>query len=130
MREMETEGKKTEPLTAEEQAQQARRERARKGGIASGKARRKRKRLREYMEMVLTMRPEEVVAEQMEAAGMAPKEVCNAAAMTQALLRKALGGDVSAFREVRNLIGEDGDHSTEALLERTREILDGVVDGT
>ena len=63
------------------------REIARKGGIASGESRRKRKSLKEELIMLLEMDDNNVK-------------------ISTALLKKALSGDIQAFTTIRDTIGE------------------------
>ena len=72
-----------------------REELARKAGIASGEARRERKKLREALEELLAA-PVDVDGEEMTG--------CEAVAA--AMMRKALAGDVRAFTEIRDTVGE------------------------
>ena len=75
-------GKETQFRTGEEQAKVAR-----KGGIASGEARRQRKTLREELIMLLEMND-------------------NNNKISVALLERALKGDIQAFTTIRDTIGE------------------------
>lgn len=68
------------------------REKGKKGGIASGEARRKKKTIRETLEMVL--------------AGKLPGGETRQEAIVFALMEKALSGDVRAFEVIRDSIGE------------------------
>ena len=77
------------PLRDKEEA----RKRGRNGGIASGKARQKRKELREFLEVALSMPDEE-------------RGMSNAEAIAAALVEKAKGGDVRAFEALRDTVGE------------------------
>lgn len=67
-------------------------ERGKKGGIASGEARRKKKTIRETLEMMLS--------------GKLPDGATRQDAIVVALLEKALSGDVRAFEAIRDSIGE------------------------
>ena len=71
------------PVTSKKEA----RERGRKGGLASGEARRKRKTLKEELLLML-------------ADGDTQQSV------TLALIEKAMGGDTKAFEVIRDTIGE------------------------
>ncbi|WP_165177594.1 hypothetical protein [Desulfovibrio sp. ZJ369] len=83
-------GKKTvPPLRDKEEA----RKRGRNGGLASGKARQKRKELRELLEVALSMPDEE-------------SGQTNAEAIAAALVVKAKAGDVRAFEVIRDTVGE------------------------
>lgn len=68
------------------------REIARIGGIASGEARRKKKTIRETLEMMLS--------------GKMPDGATRQDAIVVALMEKALSGDVRAFEAIRDSIGE------------------------
>lgn len=71
------------PVSSKEEA----RERGRKGGLASGEARRKRKTLKEELLLMLSD-------------GETQKSV------TLALIEKAMSGDTKAFEVIRDTIGE------------------------
>ena len=71
------------PVSSKEEA----RERGRKGGLASGEARRKRKTLKEELLLMLSE-------------GETQKSV------TLALIEKAMSGDTKAFEVIRDTIGE------------------------
>ena len=71
------------PVSSKEEA----RERGRKGGLASGEARRKRKTLKE--ELLLTLSEGETQQ-----------------SVTLALIEKAMSGDTKAFEVIRDTIGE------------------------
>lgn len=62
------------------------------GGIASGEARRKKKTIRETLEMMLS--------------GKMPDGATRQDAIVVALMEKALSGDVRAFEAIRDSIGE------------------------
>lgn len=49
------------------------------------------------------------------ALGIDPAAIDNNRALAAALFRKALTGDVSSFKEIRSLIGEDGDAKTKKI---------------
>ena len=68
----------------------------RKGGIASGESKRKRKALRECLEELLAM-------EQKDKKG---KTITGADAITAALFKKAMNGDISAYTTIRDTVGE------------------------
>lgn len=75
------------------------RERGRKGGIASGQARRKKRALREYLEARL-----EIMT----------GDVSTAEAITAALVDKALSGDVRAYETIRDTLGQNPKQVVEA----------------
>lgn len=68
------------------------REKGQKGGIASGEARRKKKTIRETLEMMLS--------------GQMPDGSTRRDAIVVALMEKALSGDVRAFEAIRDSVGE------------------------
>lgn len=76
------------PIRSSEEA----REKGKKGGIASGEARRKKKTIRETLEMMLS--------------GKLPDGATRQDAIVVALMEKALSGDVRAFEAIRDSIGE------------------------
>ena len=95
------------PVRSENEA----REKGRKGGIASGEARRKKKNLKSTMKAILSLEVSDADTWNMlSSMGIDPSDIDNQTAMAAALFRRAtLLGDVSAFKEIRNLIGEDND---------------------
>jgi hypothetical protein len=78
-----------------------------KGGINSGIARRKRKALRDSMNMLLEMQPTAKEFNKLIEAGFEPEEIDNSLMVTLALFNQSKKGDVQAIKELRNLIGED-----------------------
>lgn len=98
--------------------------RGRKGGIASGEAKRQRKALKESMELLLSM----PIAERKrfnKAAkyGFDMEDMDNSTLTIIALYEKVLSGDVQAFKEMRSLIGEEGSDTgmIEALIRGLKE---------
>jgi len=84
------------------------RERGKKGGQKSGEVRRNKKLLKEHMELLLslpTQKRSQIKA--MRQMGIEEDEMDNKMALTVALFIKATSGDVSAIKEIRNLIGEE-----------------------
>lgn len=89
------------------------RENGRKGGIESGKVRRRKKTLRENMEMILSL-PVADVTQLREAVkmGLDENDIDNSTLVAIALFKKSVEfGDVSAIKELRNLIGESSSES-------------------
>lgn len=80
------------------------REMGRRGGIRSGEVRRERKAIRQALEEALSM-PCELDGE----------TVTNVEAIAAAMVRRAREGDVRAFVEVRNSIGEKPAERIEAI---------------
>ena len=80
-----------------------------KGGKKSGESRRKKKQLRECMLDLLKLPVSDTDQwNALSQMGIKPREIDNNMLLTVALFTKALTGDVAAFKEIRNLIGEDG----------------------
>lgn len=85
------------------------RERGKKGGEKSGQVRREKKLLKDCMLDLLKL----PVADsknfnKLIKMGLDPEEIDNRSLLTVALFKKAVEcGDVNAFKEIRNLIGED-----------------------
>lgn len=78
-----------------------------KGGKASAESRRQRKTLRENMNLLLNL---EVTGtkdfNKLSEMGIPLEEIDNAMLLTAALFQRAKTGDVAAYREIRDLIGE------------------------
>ena len=82
-------------------------EEASRGGKASVATRRKRKALRDSMNMLLEMQPSAKEFNKLIEAGYEPEDIDNSLLVTMALFTQAKRGDVKAIKELRNLIGED-----------------------
>lgn len=80
---------KLKPVQTKQEAS----ERGRKGGLASGAARREKRTLRQRLELLLKVQDEDSGQE-------------NADAISTALINKALSGDVKAYEVIRDTIGE------------------------
>ena len=84
------------------------REIGRKGGIASGEARRERRRMKECAEMILALPVKDKrKLNKLVNRGIAPEDADTITLLVAALIDKACTGDVNAAKEVRSLIGED-----------------------
>lgn len=89
-------------LTEEEQ-----RKIAVKGGIASGKARRKKKLIKEQLELLLSLPlKDENAKRKLEQLGIDTDNIDNQMAMIIAIWNKALKGDTQAFNSIRDSVGE------------------------
>ena len=86
------------------------REIARRGGIKSGEARRRKKTMRETLELLLTMPLKQGERADIEKGDnlkeFAKENVTVEQAMLIAQIQKALKGDAQAFEMIRDLIGE------------------------
>jgi len=82
------------------------RERGKKGGIASGEARRKKKLFAELAQRALEMRPTPKTANLMKALGFEEDELTQKAACILGLIKEAQNGNVKAFEKLQELTGE------------------------
>lgn len=84
-----------------------------KGGKKSGEVRRKKRDMKACMEMLLQMSPGTqedysiLAAVGVNINTITNDELNNLLVVNAALLNKAKNGDVTAFREIRNILGED-----------------------
>lgn len=106
--------KKDNLLKAEDLTSVELRERAKKGGIASGKARREKKALKETLEELLAMPIKDGKSDDIEKiksiAGIKGKNITMQEAIMVAMLNKAAKGDVRAAEYVRDTIGQKPDN--------------------
>lgn len=92
-----------EPVRTKEEA----RERGRNGGIASGKARKQRKAMKEQMEMLLSLPlKDSAIKGKFKKLGIDTGDMNNQMALMVAMYQKALKGDTSAMNIIREVIGE------------------------
>lgn len=90
-----------------ERTPEERRRNAAKAGRASGEARRARKTLRENMELLLSLPVSDRQKGKLKNLGIEEVDMDNRMLVTAALFQRAVAGDVSAIKELRNLVGED-----------------------
>lgn len=78
------------------------------GGIASGKARREKKLIRDNIELLLSLPVKDhKILERLKEQGIEnSEELTNQMALVLALYRKAMSGDVNAFNSLRDTIGQ------------------------
>lgn len=89
------------------QSQDEAKKNGKKGGIASGKARRERKAMREQLEMLLNLPlKNEKLTSQIKELGITEKEIDNQMALTISLYQEALKGNTKAYEIIRDTIGE------------------------
>ena len=95
------------PFTSEQSREQAVIN-GRKGGVARGQAKRRRKLLRDSMNALLEL-PVSSTREYnaLIKMGIDIEDIDNSQLIVLALFNKAKSGDVAAIKELRNLIGED-----------------------
>lgn len=90
-----------------ERTPKERQEIARKGGIASGIARREKKLLKEQIELLLSLPlKDEKVIKQLEKLGIDTDNIDNQMAMVISMWQRAIKGDVQAFNTLRDTVGE------------------------
>ncbi len=78
-----------------------------KGGIASGKARRERKAMKEQLEILLNMPvTDSKVKNKIKKMGVEEDDMNNQMAITTALYLEALSGNTKAYELIRDTIGE------------------------
>lgn len=80
---------------------------ASRGGINSGKARRKKKAMREAAQMVLGLKSPEAVKKKLKELGVKSEDTINQTAMLIAVLNRAMRGDVRAAEFMRDTAGEN-----------------------
>ena len=98
-----------------ERSENEARENGRKGGIASGESRRKRKLLKDSMNALLELpvsSTKEYTA--LIKMGIDIEDIDNSQLIVLALFNRAKSGDVAAIKELRNLIGEDSSEDKSA----------------
>lgn len=95
-----------------------------KGGEASGKARRKKKALKETMQMLLELPVYDNKAyNKMSGFGIDISDIDNNTRLMYSLLQKAFMGDVAAIKEVRSIIGEDVNAD---VMDKLDELIEGI----
>ena len=83
------------------------REMTRKGGIASGEARRRKKSMREALEMLMyDVKLDEMTQQRLEEQGIARGDMNHQMVITRSLIAKAEAGDVQAYNAICAMIGE------------------------
>jgi hypothetical protein len=111
-------------LTEEEQ-----REIARKGGIASGEARRRKRDVKDTLDLLLSKpfnvnnKSGKALRKQIESLGINPDEIDNQTAMAYAMFMVAMSGGksaVAAFNSIRDTLGEKP-------VEQIKQTIDGEV---
>jgi hypothetical protein len=83
------------------------RETARKGGIASGEARRRKRNMKQALELLLSLPLKDPKAKKkIEELGVDPNEIDNQTAILIAMMNKAVKGSESAFIAIRDTVGD------------------------
>ena len=86
-----------------------------KGGINSGKSRRRNRDIKQKMKALLELPAAANDREQLEALGVDPDDMDNEMVLAMAMFLEAAGGNVKAFEKVMQLIGKDIGHEELAL---------------
>lgn len=102
--------------------------RGRNGGKRSGEVRRERKRLKEYMLLLLDLPVSDTKDfNKLSKMGVPVESIDNKMMLAAALFKKAVTqGDVAAVKEIRNIIGDDMPENGSGNLER---LIAGLLDG-
>lgn len=116
---------KAENLTSEQL-----RERARKGGIKSGKVRRQRKAMKEQMEMLLSLPVKSSkIKEQLKSLGIEEDEIDNQMALIVSLYQTAIKGgknSVNAFNTIMEMTEKKDKETNKETLDKLDEVLKGL----
>ena len=99
-------GNRENLIAGNERSQEEAIKNGRKGGQASGEARRKKKLLSEYLDIYLAKQPAPEITDELLLMGVDPEDVDNAMAMAIAIGQKAQSGDTKAFEVIRDTIGQ------------------------
>jgi hypothetical protein len=100
-------GRKENLIKAEDLTSEQLRERARKGGVASVESRRRKKTMREALELLMykTELPEQT-KQMLKAEGVNEDDFNHQMVITRSLIAKAESGDVQAYNAICAMIGE------------------------
>ena len=82
------------------------RELGRKGGIASGKSRRKKRDLKQKMKLLLSLPASDDDQADLKAMGVDPEDMDNEMVLVKALFARAAGGDTKAFDRIMDVLGK------------------------
>lgn len=114
--------KNLKPIRSKSEA----REKGKKGGRKSGKVRREKRLLKDCMLELLDL-PVAEVEEQKKLAsmGLDAEKIDNRALLTSALFLKGASGNVAAFKEIKELIGEQKTETNGIIEELIEDLKDG-----
>lgn len=105
-----------------------RRENARKAGIASGKARRQKKSMKQKMQMLLSLPAADNDQAELGVMGVDPEDMDNEMVLVKALFLAAAAGNVKAFDRIQDVLGKSV--AREELALRKQEMQRKASDGT
>lgn len=89
----------------DERTESEQREIASAGGKASGKARRRKKSLKQKMQLLLSLPPAENDQTELSAMGVDPDDMDNEMVLVKALFLAAAEGDTKAFDRIQDVLG-------------------------
>lgn len=98
-----------EPYTFDKLTATEQRQLARQGGIASGKARKRKANFKRAANLLLSLNPSEGSVKVLQDIGIDDEEINNALAIVYALNRKAQKGDVNAARLLYEWTGQNAE---------------------
>ena len=100
-------GRKENLINPKDRTSEELRAMTRKGGIASGEARRRKKTMREALEMLMfNCELPEQTKQMLRAEGVSDDEMNHQMVITRSLIAKAESGDVQAYNAICAMIGE------------------------
>ena len=89
-----------------DQTEEEQRENARKGGIASGEVRRKKKAFRETVQQIAEMGVPDKVLKKLKEQGISKEDATYQTAIVLKMFHEAMSGNVAAFNTLVNVAGE------------------------
>ena len=89
----------------DERSEKEARELGQKGGIASGKARRRKKSLKQKMQLLLSLPAADNDQTELSAMGVDPDDMDNEMVLVKALFLAAAAGDTRAFDRIQDVLG-------------------------
>lgn len=112
-------------IPLDERTKDEQREIARKGGIASGAARRRKKSLKEAADLYLSLPvTDKRQLNKLKRRALDPEDIDNQMAMVVGLTEAATAGDARAAKVILEMLGDDGDERTD--LQKAKELLEGI----
>ena len=100
-------GRKENLIDPKDRTSEQLREMTRKGGIKSGEARRRKKTMREALEMLIYKTElNEQTKQMLKAEGISEEDFNHQMVITRSLIAKAESGDVQAYNAICGMIGE------------------------
>lgn len=82
------------------------REMGRKGGIASGAARRRKKSMKQKMQLLLSLPPTDSDRTELAVMGIGPEDMDNEMVLVKALFIAAAAGNTKAFDRIQDVLGK------------------------